>query len=339
VSDKVKQLAPVIWKEIQKAKKILLHCHPNPDPDSIGSSLALYLMLKNMGKDATIIYGDSKKKTQYEFIPGFDEILEKNFSEINPKNFDLFIACDSAGLEQISNRAKVEFPQGLKVINIDHHQTNTNYGHINLIETNSPATAQIIYELMQEWKVKITKDMATNLFLGIYTDTGGFKYPKTSSETFLIASQLVKIAPDFSGAVFNLENSLEPQQFAYLQLALNSLEHYFGDRVALCANSYEDLKKNSIEARHTEKMEVSNLLKSVIGWDIGIAFTELDKGYCNVSLRTRDSTKYDLSKLAKAIGGGGHAAAAGGRIKLPFDQAKKLLLEKIKETFPELGNP
>lgn len=339
MSDKVKQLAPVIWNEIQKAKKILLHCHPNPDLDSIGSALALYLMLKNSGKDATIIYGDSKKKSQYGLLPHFDEVIEKTFAEINPENFDLFISCDSAGLEQISNREPVVFPKKLRVINIDHHGTNTNYGNINLVDTDSPAVAELLYQLMADWKINITEDIAICLFLGIYTDTGGFKYPKTSPDTFLYASALAKIAPNFPQTIFLLENSLEQKQIEYLGLALSSIEHYFKNKVAISANSYEDLKKHGIEPRHTEKMEISNTLKSVIGWDIGVAFTELDPGYCNVSLRTRDSTKYDLSKLAKAIGGGGHPAAAGGRIKMSFDEAKKFLLQKIQEVYPELGNP
>lgn len=339
MSDKVKQLAPAIWEEIQKAEKILLHCHPNPDPDNIGSSLALYLMLKNLGKDATIIYGDSKKKSQYEFLPKYDEVLEKTFLEIGPENFDLFISCDSGNLEQVSNREPVVFPATMRVINIDHHGTNPEYGNINLVDTDSPATAELIYQLMIEWKTEINEEIAICLFLGIYTDTGGFKYPKTSPDTFLYASELAKIAPNFPEKIFLLENSLEPKQLEYLSLALNSVEHYFDDKVAISANSYEELQKHGIEARHTEKMEISNILKSAVGWDIGIAFTELDIGYCNVSLRTRDSNKYDLSKLAKVIGGGGHPAAAGGRIKMPFDKAKKFLIEKIAEVYPELGTP
>lgn len=340
MSEKVKQLAPVIWEEIQKADKILLHCHPSPDLDGIGSSLALYLMLKNLGKDATIIYGDSKKKSQYEFLPSYNEVLEKTFAEIKPENFDLFISCDSGNLEQISNQTPVIFPQNLRVINIDHHKTNSEYGQINLVDTDSPAAAELIYQLMIEWKTKISAEIALCLFLGIYTDTGGFKYPKTSPDTFLYASQLVKMAPNFAKVVFQLENSLEPQQIAYLSLALNSLEHYFSHKVVISAVSYEKLKAAGIEAKHTEKMEVANLLKSVTGWEIGIALTETEPKSCNISLRTRDSQKYPLSKLAKIVNGGGHPAAAGGRIiKLPFDQAKKLLLEKIAEVYPELGNP
>lgn len=294
MSDKVKQLAPQIWEEIQKAKKVLLHCHPNPDPDSIGSSLALYLMLKNLGKDATIIYGDSIKKSQYEFLPKYNEVVEKNFAEIGPENFDLFISCDSGSFEQISTRPVPKFPSGLKVINIDHHWTNSGYGHINLVDTDSPATAELIYQLMVEWKINITEDTATCLFLGIYTDTGGFKYPKTSPDTFLYASELAKIAPNFPHAVFLYENSLDEKQLEYLGLTLSSIGHYFDKKVAISANSYEDLQSHGIKARHTEKMEISNMLKSVVGWDIGIVLTELDPGHCNISMRTRDSNKYDL---------------------------------------------
>lgn len=339
MSDKVKQLAPEIWDEIQKAKKILLTCHPSPDADSIGSALAMYLALKGLGKDATIIYGDSKKKSQNDFFPHYDEIIEKNYFEIGPENFDLLIACDSSSKEQISNKQPYDFPPNLTVINIDHHGSDTNYANINLVDPTVPAAAQLVYELLTELKITITPDMAICLYAGLYTDTGGFKYPMTSSDTLLYASQLVKIYPNFHKAIFQMENSYEPKQLEYLGLALSSIEHYFGNKVAISASSFKDLQDKGIEARHTEKMEISNTLKSAAGWDIGIAFVETEPNVCNVSLRTRDSKKYDLSKLAVAIGGGGHAAAAGGRIKIPFAEAKKYLLQKIAEVYPELGNP
>lgn len=336
MSDNLKQLAPVIWEEIQKAKKILLSCHLNPDLDSIGSSLALYLMLKNLHKDAVLIYGDSKKKQQYTFIPGFEEVLEKSFLETNLESFDLFIACDSAGLEQLSQLTKIVFPPHLSVINIDHHPTNTKYGRINLIEPDAPACAQIVYELLQEWQTEITPEIAINLFLGIYADTGGFKYPKTSPETFLAASKLSVICPNFADYIFTLENSYEPEQIKFLGLALSSVENYFQGKVAVASISLKALQKTGIQAKHTEKMEIANILKSAVGWEIGISLVEVDKNKCNLSLRTRNCQKYDLSKLATALGGGGHSAAAGSTIYLPLSEAKKLLLKKIGETFPEL---
>ena len=336
MSNKVKQFAPAIWKEIQKAKKILLCFHPSPDGDSIGSSLAMYHCLKNMGKDVTIIYGDSKFKDMYSFFPGIKEVLQKNYLEIDTTKYDLFITVDSANVEQISKMGDVGFPPNLQVINIDHHKSNKMYGHINLVLDNYPAAAQIVYELLTTLNIYINPEAAICLYLGLYTDTGGFKYPRTTADTLFIASELAKIAPDFPKYIFELENSFTPNQIKYLGLALSSIRSYFGGKVAISEISFDVLHESGIEPRDTDKMEISNILKSAVGWDIGIALTATEKNKCNVSLRTRDAVKYDLSKLALAIGGGGHSAAAGGTIFKPFTEAKKLLLEKIQEVYPDL---
>ncbi|OGD06837.1 hypothetical protein A2899_05060 [Candidatus Amesbacteria bacterium RIFCSPLOWO2_01_FULL_49_25] len=91
MSDQVAKLAPVIWSEIQKAKHILLHCHPNPDLDSVGSVLALKHILKKIGTSAQVISGDDPIPANTRFLPGVDQIMKSGFTEIDPKDYDLFI--------------------------------------------------------------------------------------------------------------------------------------------------------------------------------------------------------------------------------------------------------
>ena len=189
ISPLIREKAPLILVEIKKAKSILLHCHPSPDPDSVGSALAMKFALESLGKKATVIRGDSEIPQAFMHFPGADQIVPKNFGEVDLKEFDLFISLDTAAIDRISTLGKLEFPASLFVIDIDHHRTNPGFGAINLIESSYPATAQILFDLFKEWGVPITADMAYNLFIGIYTDTGAFKYRETTVKTFAIAAE------------------------------------------------------------------------------------------------------------------------------------------------------
>src|SRR3989344_912813 len=340
MSNKVKQLAPIIWSEIQKANSILLHCHPSPDGDSIGGVLAMMHVLKSLDKKVTVIAGDSEKPSSFSVLPGFYEIIAKNLTQTDLSEFDLFIIQDSSSLGQITKLAEIKFPESLRTIVIDHHATNTEFANINLVDSSYPAVCQMIYDLFQEWKVKISPETAVCLFVGIYTDTGGFKYQSTTSDTLLTSADLARTNPQFPQVIFELENNYEPEQIKFIGLSLTHIETFFSNHVAIAAVPNSILQENGIRKEHTEKIGISNMLKSVKGWEVGIRFTESEPGIVTLSFRTRDSNKYDVGKLAVATGfGGGHKVASGATFKMPFDQAKKHLLETIQKVYPDLGEP
>lgn len=338
MSDKVKQLAPVIWSEIQKANTILLCCHRSPDGDSVGGVLASKFALESLGKTVTVIWGDSKPPRYFSSVPGYQSILHKSWFEVDLAEFDLFFALDSSSLSQISNLGEIKFPQELNVVVIDHHSDNTNYGKINLVEATYPAVCQILFNLFKIWGVKPTSDMALCLFCGIYTDSGGFKYPGVTKETFQIATKLAETGADFPKLIFDMENSQDPKSIEYMGQFFSSIEHYFGGKVAICSITRQQLLDNQIDV-DIDVPELANTVKSAIGNEIAVSLTERDPGVIRVSMRTR-SERYDLSKIAVATGaGGGHPVAAGATIKKPMPQAKKFLLETILKVYPDLGQP
>lgn len=339
MTEENKKLIPLIWDEIGKANSILLHCHPDPDPDSIGTSLAFMHMLQGQGKKVTLIKGDSDLPRSLSHLPGYDHILLQNYFEIDLSRFDLFIILDSGSKTQISKKGDIVFPENLKTIVLDHHASNDGYGSINLIDASYPATAQIVFDLFQTWKIKITPQIAECLMLGIYSDTGGFKYSGTTSHTFDAASQLASIYPQYTKSIYLFENNLEPQHITFISLALAHIENYFENKVRIAAISYAVLKDHSIEKRHADKMELANTLKAVVGTEIGISFIETEPNIISVSMRSRNPDKYDVSKIAVATKvGGGHRAAAGARVAMPFEEAKTFLLETIQQVYPELGD-
>lgn len=324
-----------IWAEIKKAKNVLLTLHPSPDGDSIGSNLALYHALTKMGKKVTLLAGDSTFPNNFSKLPGVKNILAKNFFQINPNDYDLFIIADISDEKRISKQGDMSIPKTLKTIVIDHHLSNTTkFANINLIDASSPATCQLLYWFLEFGKIKITKEIAACLFVGIYTDTGGFKYRNTTSKTFSIATILTKIYPDFDKLIFEVENNDQPDRLKFLSIMLASINTYCSGKVAISSIDFDTIKKNNISNTVVNGSEISNMVKSVVGWDIGISLIEAQPNFIKISLRTRDAKKYDLTKLSVALGGGGHRSAAGSTLTdLSIPQAKELLIEKIKKIY------
>ncbi|MDP1743307.1 MAG: bifunctional oligoribonuclease/PAP phosphatase NrnA [Candidatus Amesbacteria bacterium] len=338
MSDKIKQFAPKIWSEIQQAQNILLHCHPNSDGDSVGGVLGMKHLLESLGKKVTVIWGDSFPENSLVMLPGYSDILLKNIFEINLSEFDLFIIQDSSSLKQISDKNELIFPKSLMTIVIDHHATNTNYAQINLVDPNYSSVCEIVFDLIKFWKVEMTKDMGLCLFIGMYTDTGGFKYPLVTENTFIAAAEIAGLGVDFSSVIFEMENSLDPKSIKLLGAIYSNIEYYFGGNVAICAISASELTKLGIP-QDIAVPEISNTIKSEIGNNIGIFMMEKG-GITRTSMRTRLPNKFNLGKIALATGyGGGHPLAAGARIPMPITESKRLVLETIQKIYPDLGQP
>lgn len=330
-------VAKSILELVQNSKNILLHLHPSPDGDSIGSSLAMMHVLKRMGKQVTVISGDSAPPPSFSGLPGFGEIVNQNYIDLDKSQFDLFIIHDSSKVDQISKKGEVVFPGGLKTAVIDHHASNSGYGDINLIDASSPANCQVLFEVFEVWGVDITPEIAICLLTGIYLDSM-FRYPGTTVKTFEIAAKLSAIYPDFPAVFSQIENSSEPEKVFLLGMALSNIETYFDNKVAVAVVTQEMMKKKDILKRHIENNEISNTLRTVKDWEVAVSFIEIEPGQFNASFRTRDVETFDLSKIALELGGGGHKGAAGARISSNLDDARQVLIKALEKTYSALKN-
>lgn len=331
ISSIIKTEAPKILDAIKQSNSILLHLHPSPDPDSAGSALAMMLVLKGMGKKATVIAGDSEYPLSFKHFPGSGEIAPQNFIETDLSKYDLFIALDAASKDMISRRGEVKFPDTLKVIVIDHHVTNTKFGHINLVEDKYPATCQILHDLFHEWGVGLTPEIASDLFVGIYTDTGGFKYPGVSRRTFESALNLSGYVPSIPDLIGNLLNSNSSGYMKFLGLALNSIKNYGAYAVSII--DYNTLSSLNVKTEEMRSSDVSSVMNTVSEWNVSIMGLEIEPNKSKFSLRSRDAVKYDVSALAASLGGGGHKNASGIVMNVPIVEAEKKVVDKIKEMY------
>jgi phosphoesterase RecJ-like protein len=235
--------------------------------------------------------------------------------------------------------AEVVFPERMNTVVIDHHPTNNGFGKINLVEPTYSSTSHILYDLFTLWKVEFDPDAAICLFVGIFADTGGFRYLNSTPEVLEIAAKLARINPNYHEVVFDLENNRSPIEIEMMELALSSIEKHFSGHVVFSVIPYKEIKKRNLNKSHAMEGLVASTLRSVMGWNLVASLVEAEPDIVTVSLRTRDENRFDVSKIAKIVGqgGGGHRGAAGTIIHEPLEMARQSLLDKIKELFPDLG--
>ncbi len=332
-SSNITEMAPIILAEIMKSQSVLLCRHTSPDPDSVGSALAMKFVIESLGKKATVIKGDSVLPLAFMHFPGADSIIQKNIGEIDFEDFDLFIAVDSGSPDQISRIKPVIFPLPIRSIVIDHHGSNIGYADVNLIVEGAPATSEVIYELLKLWHVEITPEIATNLFVAIYFDTQGLKTDSTRPNTYEVMSFLAGKVPNISTLISKVENSETPQILALYGMALSSIKTYLDDTIAISSVSYEGLVKCGVDEIRLSTSYISVLMKIVMKWKVLITIMEIAPGKIKCSLRTNDAEHFPVDKLAQAFGGGGHRAAAGIKLDVSIDEAQKLIVSKAKELY------
>lgn len=313
--------ADKILTEIKKSKNILLALHVSPDGDAFSSVLSLDLVLRGMKKKTKIIsYSAWNKK--YNILPGVENIEIADFAKINLSEFDLFIALDTAQ-ETMLTRSPFpqKFPRNFKIINIDHHITNTKYGKINLIEPVS-SVAEVLYELFNIWKVKIGKTLAHVLLMGIFTDTGCFQYPYTTSRTMTIAADLMGKGASLNEMVLLYFRSYPVNTLKYWGRVLDNMKL---DESGLFAWSIIGLEEKELLGIANSEIEgAASLFAPIInGTEFGIILDE-EGALVRGSMRSRKD--FDVSKIAEELGGGGHRGAAGFSLKMSLPEAEKKVL-------------
>ncbi len=321
-----------IWQIVKNKEKFLLHCHPHPDPDSIGSALATKYALESLGKSVTLISGDSPIPKGMQSLPGVGTIISKNFSDIDLSDFDVFISLDSAQPSLVSTLKPPVFPLPITTIVIDHHDSNTRYGEINLVDSSAIATSEILFEIFEKWNVKINKEIALNLLMGIWSDSGGFQYPKTTSRTFAIAEKLSAIVPDYHKTIYEINNQNRPNDIYLTAKLLNNIQVYLDGKMAIATVTNREIEALGIDPDQAQAYLATQIIRSVPDWYITVTLIEIRPKEVKASFRTRDVTgKIDVSKLSESIGGGGHKGAAGARAFMSLDEVKEIIINKARE--------
>jgi bifunctional oligoribonuclease and PAP phosphatase NrnA len=315
---------------ITENEHFLVVNHVNPDGDATGSLLAMGWLLKQLGKQVTLV-NEGTTPDKFMFLPGATGIENADAVKEVPSH-DVVITCDCADFSRVG-RVEDWFAEGYCLLNIDHHPTNDLFGTVNLVRVDAAATAEVIFDLIQHMEVELTQELATCLYTGLLTDTGGFRYSNTTPHVMQAASSLLShgVAP---GAI--AERVLEAITKPHLELlkrALQTLEFTDEDQVASMTVTLADMRETGAAGEDTEGLV--NYARNVEGVEVGILYKEVPDGKIKVSMRSR--SQVDVAAIATAFGGGGHVRASGCTIHGSIEEAKKRVEEKVSEALQEAG--
>lgn len=310
-----------IKDEILKANSIAITAHVNPDGDNLGSVLAMYSMLKTLGKDPEILIDDEIPST-FKFLPNIGEIKRpENFDKV----YDLIIVLDSGDVGRIG-RTKMLFEKAKMTVNLDHHMTNPEYAKLNYVGKRS-ATGEVLFEFFESCGLKLNREIATCLFTAISSDTGSFKYDSTTDYTFYAASKLMEEGIDINEIAVNLFQNRSKSRTELLISAAENANYYFNDRV--CIGRVTNKMMSDFSCAKHDSEGIVEFLRDTDTVEVAVLLKERAEGGVRVSLRSKYS--FDCSKVALAFNGGGHMKAAGCTVEGSIEDVEKSVLSEIKK--------
>ena len=310
-----------IGKVLRDHQRFAVLGHVRPDGDALGSQLALALSLRELGKEVRV-WNEDGMLEKYSFVAHAD-LLKKPPGA--PEDVDVAIALDTA----IQNRLGTAFEavRAAKVwINIDHHPSNPGYGDVVHIDPNSPATGQIVYELIKEEKLPFNPEIAENLYVAISTDTGSFQYPNTTARTYEIAAELVHSGVDVGRVNQLLYENYPRRRLELLRELLRTMRFEGNGKVASFSLSLETARKLGVRPEDNEGL--IDHIRAIRGVVVAVFFEELADGKVRVSMRSK-SDAADVCSICQKFGGGGHTLAAGARVRGSLAEVEAKVLEAI----------
>jgi len=311
-------------KTIEKLKNfngsILIFTHENPDGDGIGSMLALYKFLKKRNKDVEMAMKDEVPYI-YNFLKNIDKIKKLPIN----KTYDLAILVDAAGVFRAGAEVKAK-----EFMRIDHHRNGERYGEWDYIDITAPSTTTLVAKLLRKWDEElIDKDIAESLYVGLLTDTGSFRHSNITPEIFDLAKFLVEkgVNPSYiSQQVFERN---KPETLKLLNKVLSTLQLHNNGKVASLI-----VKKDFFDETGTKEEDTEGFVNYARGLDgVDVAFIMIQRpnnpDTWRVSLRSKGD--FNVEKVAKELGGGGHKNASGCRIKGEEREVKEKILNAINK--------
>ena len=304
---------------INRASRIGIFTHMSPDGDAIGSSLALYLGLKQLKKEVDVITDEYSKC--FKFLPNIEDIKSKG-----DKSYDLAIAVDCATKGRLFD-PKSSFDNSNMTVSIDHHISNTYYARFNYVEGNSPAVSKTLIKILKRLGVSINIEIGTCLMAGIITDSGGFRYSDVDDETFEFAASMLDVGVDISDIYYRTFDVKTRAQFELSKIATSRLKFYNKDRIAITYVTLKDMKK--VNAQTGDHEGIVNVARNIEGVEVSIFLREDEDHTYKVSIRSNDNV--NVSDVAELFGGGGHERAAGCTFNCPLEEAIKKLLKEVNK--------
>jgi bifunctional oligoribonuclease and PAP phosphatase NrnA len=319
-------LASAARRLVDRAGRIVIFAHQNPDADALGSGLGLAHALHGLGKTAIVACPDPAPEDFASFLPGLDTVV----TELDGPPFDLVVALDAGEMSRYGDLYSryADLLRDAPILNMDHHVTSQGCGEVNIIDTKAAATAELLTLWLTQEGIAISHDAARCLLAGIITDTRAFEFDATTARTMLVGSYLMSLGAvplDVIKPIYRMRSLPSARLFG---LSTATLGSDVGGRL-----TWAEITPAMWEAAELpiggHDGGISNFLIDITGVEIAILFRQLSDDTVRLSIRTADAQ--DATVLAGRFGGGGHPRAAGCTIHAALAEAKTQALAAARE--------
>ncbi len=315
---KFEEVIAEIGEIIRRHQRFLVCGHVRPDGDCIGSQLALYFLLTQMGKTVRL-YNSGPILDYFSFIPAIKKI-ETTFDKSYKPEVSIFVDCGAE--DRVTGNAT---PSGI-LVNIDHHKSNGHFGDINYIDPDATAVGEQLFHILMAMGEPISRDMATCMYLAILADSGSFRYSNTTSTTFAVASRLVEAGAEPEAIAQAFFENKTPQSVRLEAQVLANLRFECGGKFV-----WSEITQKMYKAAGGEKNEPEGLvgrMRAIRGVEVAILIHEMPEEGMRAGLRSRSAV--DVSLIAAELSGGGHPNASGCYIKGDYVALKGKLLSTAR---------
>jgi phosphoesterase RecJ-like protein len=314
-----------IIKAIERSQRILITAHVNPDLDSLCSQLALYHYLKPFGKKVSII-NETGVPARYHFIKGLQRV--RPVPQRCKGIFDLAFVLDCGDLHRIG-KVRDLLTQETRIINIDHHVSNTGFGDLVCVDPKSSSTGEVIYEVFTKAGCPLSRALAKYLYIAIMTDTGNFRYASTSARTHQVVSDLMRFNLRPDKLYEQIYESIPFEDFFQFTKVIGRLKVSYDHKVI--SYEFNQTLQKKFSSNFDLKETTLNFLKLVKGVELVVIFSALETRRTRVNFRS--TREVNVSTLAARFGGGGHKRASGCTVPYGIRRAQTVVFREIDKIF------
>lgn len=314
-----------IAEAIKKYDEYVITSHIETEGDAIGTELALFHLIKQLGKRAIIANNDSVSE-RYRFLPGWDKVVIDESGKL--KNCQNIIIVDCPTIDRSGNIAHLIKEAKVK-INIDHHVSNENFGDYNWVDPEASSCGEMVFKLFKRMGLHITEAIAEMIYVAILTDTGSFRYDSTTPETHRIASELIKLGVHPAKISTKVYETKKLEDMELLSNALSTIKKTNDGKI-----TYMYVTKRMLDETNSTPDQTDgfiNFARSIDGSEVSILFREDRKDPQKIHVSFRSRGKVNVNVLASKFGGGGHPKASGCMLTGNLNDIVKKVLKNAEE--------
>lgn len=310
---------------IRETASFAVIAHSRPDGDAIGSSLAMAAALRQLGKEVQV-WNEDEVPDNYTFLEGAGRVIPtpEQWSE----GLQCLICLDCGEPKRFGENGLRHLETAPLSINIDHHATNTRYGQLNFVDGHAAACGCVLLTFLDALGVRLTRGIAEALYVAISTDTGSFQYRTVTPEVMHMGVRLLEAGVDVGDISRRIYQELPLQRFRVQQEVLSNM--VIQDEGQVVHYSMTAECRDRLRLRVQDTKDMVDIIRTLRGVKVAAIFEELNDGLIRISLRSKDPT-IQINKLAVQFGGGGHAMAAGIRMRGSLTDVRERVLQAITD--------